>query len=339
MPRKPSKILEVRVSSPRLAWIGFLGILFRTVKLGSLAAVLAALGWAGHQGYKRAVLENPDFQLRVIDLNPNPVLDESALVSLTGLDLTCNITQVDTTTMRETLIAHPAITAARIERHLPDTLVIRITTREPRAWIALRDDSAAFERKPGALLIDGDRVPYPCPDLQFEHAARLPVIVLKGDPEQSTLTTGGPLVHDSLGPCLRLLDTMTRDTPDLLAAIDTLDQPAPWSIRATTHGGTEAIFGLNDHPRQLRKLRAALAHTDPAGRPLATINLIPRENVPITFQSNVPPPRTAPAAQDDADGDVPDFDEAAIPVAIPVDEATLQESRRAGDIDAILNRN
>jgi hypothetical protein len=329
MPRRPTNILHVRVRSPRLAWLGLLGILGRFVKLGFLAAVLTAIGWAGYKGYQRVVLENPDFQLRVIDLNPNPVLDEPAFVSLTGLDLQTNLTQIDTTAMRETLLAHPAITAARIERHLPDTLVVRISTREPRAWIAMPDAGHPIRREAGAMLIDGGRIPYPCPELQFEAASSLPVIVLKPEPEQP-LTPGTPMRNATLAPCLRLLDNINRHTPGLLATIDTLDQPTPWSIRAVTRSGTEATFGLHGHDRQLRRLDSALAHTSATGRPLATINLIPRENIPVTFRPDAPPPREAPA---------PTAVEPPIPVAIPVDEADLDESRRAGDLDAILHRN
>lgn len=326
MPRRPSSVLQVRVRSPRLVWLGFLGIFWRVIKIGCLIAVAAAFGWAGHQGYQRVVLDNPDFQLRAIDLNPNPVLDEPALVALTGLDLTSNLTRVNSTAMRETLLAHPAITAARIERHLPDTLVVRVTTRQPRAWIAIPDAGIPIQRSAGALLIDGDGVPYPCPILQLDDARALPVITLKSDSAQP-LTPGTPMDHASLATCLRLLDSIAQHTPDLLPAIDTLDQPNAWSLRAITHQGTAATFGLRDHPRQLRRLAAALEHASRGDRPLATINLIPRENVPITFQAETPP-RAVPVTEPEA-----------IPVAIPVVEEDLRESRRAGDLDAILNRN
>ena len=326
MPRRPSSILEVRVKSPRLAWLGLLGLLTRLVKIGFLAAVLAAIGWVSHQGYKRVVLDNPDFQLRVIDLNPNPVLDEHAFVELTGLDLNSNITRVDTTGIRRILLDQPAILDARIERHLPDTLVIRLTTREPRAWIAVPGSDIPGGREPGAILIDADSVPYPCPELQFEAAAALPIITLKEHPEHP-VAIGRPLRHEQLRQCLRLLDSAKSYTPDLIGRIDTLDQPNTWSIRAVTLDGVEATFGLRDHSRQLVRLRAALDYAESTGDALATINLIPRENIPITLAS-------APAKPSD--------DPPAPPRAIPVEEPPTaenqQRARQAEDLDSLLNR-
>jgi len=318
MPRKPSSILEVRVSSPRLVWLGFCGILVRAIKLGFLTAVVAAIGWASHQGYKRVVLDNPDFQLRVIDLNDNPVIDERGLVALTGLDLTSNITRVDSAGMTQTLLDQPAITTARIERHLPDTLVVRVTTREPLAWVAMDTSDFPAERTIGGLLIDANFVPYPCPELQFEKNLLLPIIVLKKDPE-NPITPGTALRHETLRQCARLLDNAFHLTPELVASLDTLDQPNAWSIRAITRDGTEAIFGLRDHPRQLARLHAALAHAESSSRELATINLIPRENVPITLKSDPAPPR-------------------AIPVEEPITAADAGRERRKSDLDSLLNR-
>ncbi len=320
MPRKPSNILEVRVSSPRLVWLGFCGIFARLIKLGLLLAVLAAIGWVCQWGYTRVVLDNPDFQLRVIDLNDNPVLDERALVELTGLDLTCNITRVDVATMEQTLLDQPAITSARIERHMPDTLVIRITTREPRAWIAIAGEKT--DRIVGGMLIDNDGVPYPCPELQLEQAGSLPIIRIH--PEDGITTTIAPRVplrDDSLHKCIRLLDHVVEHAPSILADIDTLDQPTPWSLRAILHTGTEATFGLRNHDRQLAQLRSALSHAEANGREIATINLIPRENIPITLKSDVAPFPVAP------------------PRAIPVEEPpTTAEIRREADLNSLLNR-
>jgi hypothetical protein len=319
MPRKPSSILEVRVSSPRLVWLGFCSILARFIKLGFFTAVVAAIGWAGYQGYKRVVLDNPDFQLRVIDLNDNSVIDERGLVELTGLDLTSNITRVDSAGMTQMLLDQPAITDARIERHLPDTLVVRVTTRKPRAWIAIHAGNPPIERTVGALLIDTDFVPYPCPELQLESALALPVIILKEDPEHP-IKPGKPLRHETLRQCARLLDNAIAHTPELVASIDTLDQPSAWSIRAVTRDGTEAVFGLRDHPRQLIRLRAALAHAKNTRRELATINLIPRENIPITLRSDTPPPPRA------------------VPVEEPITAADASRDRRDTDLDSLLNR-
>lgn len=319
MARKPSSILEVRVSSPRLFWLGFRSILTCTFKITLLTAIIAAIGWSAYEGYKRVILDNPDFQLRVIDLNNNPVIDELSLVELTGLDLTSNLTRIDSAAIKQVLLEQPGITTAHIERHLPDTLVIRITTREPRAWIAEQQPGEKPERAIGRLLVDSDFVPYPCPELQFQDALLLPIIVLNEEPEHP-ITPGKPLRHLALRQCARLLDQAIEHAPEVIPFIHTLEQPNPWSIRAVTHEGTEAIFGLRDHPRQLTRFGAALAHAKNTAREFATINLIPRENIPITLKSTEPPPPRA------------------IPVEEPVTFIESRHNRTSSDLDSLLNR-
>ena len=80
-------VLEVRVMSPRIAWFGFLRFFGVLAKLACLAAVLTGIGWGVWRGIEYAFYENPDFSLRAIDLNPNPVIDEPGLVEFLGIDL------------------------------------------------------------------------------------------------------------------------------------------------------------------------------------------------------------------------------------------------------------
>lgn len=320
MPRKPSSILEVRVRSPRLMWLGFRGLVVRLIGLGFILAVLAAFGWAGHKAYTHVVVDNPDFQLRVLDLNPNPVLDERSLVELTGLDLTANITRVDVDAIEHTLLEQPAIISARVTRQWPDTLVIRIATREPRAWIAMPSAGLMPDRSIGGMLIDAGGVPYPCPERQFETARELPVVLLGAGEAGGTIQPGVSLPTGELSKCLRLIEAAAAHAPSMLAAIDTLEQPAPWSLRAILHTGTVATFGLRQHDRQLARLRSALAHAKAHGREIATINLIPKENIPITLKSDPVPAEPAP------------------PRAIPVEEpAATAEVRPGADLDSLLN--
>ena len=72
-------VLEVRVMSPRIAWFGLLRFFAVLAKLACLAAVLTGIGWGVWRGIHHAFYQNPDFRLRVIDLNPNPVIDEPGL--------------------------------------------------------------------------------------------------------------------------------------------------------------------------------------------------------------------------------------------------------------------
>jgi hypothetical protein len=168
------------------------------------------------------------------------------------------------------------------------------------------------------MLVGQDGVAYPCPELQLESAMKLPTIQLPVS-EKSPVTAGRHLDHPELAHCFRLLDSARDADPEAVHWIESVQQVNEWSLQLVTRQGTAAIFGLGDHERQIRSLRAAMDHSSQKGYSISTINLIPKRNIPITLR-----------------------DEAAAPRAIPVPEpgpAEIRENRRARDLSTLLNRN
>lgn len=316
--RTRAQVLEVRVMSPRIAWFGFLGFLARLTKLACILAVVTGLGWGVWQGIQRAFYENPDFRIQVIDLNENSVIDELGLAEATEIDLSASLFNIDVDQVMEKLLALPEISAAHAERHLPGTLVVRVTAREPRAWISCPEAGLPEPRRLGSMLADADGIAYPCPPLQLESAMSLPAIQLPHS-DDKPIRAGQPISHPELQHCFRLLDSATAEDPESIQWIDSIKQVNEWSLLILTRDGTSATFGLGDHPRQIQNLRVAMDHSSQKGYAIDTINLIPKHNIPITVRG-----------------------EAAIPRAIPVPEPTpgdIREDRRARDLGNLLNLN
>jgi len=290
----------------------FFGVL---AKLACLAAVLAGIGWGVWRGIEYAFYQNPDFSLKVIDLNPNPAIDEPGLVEILDIDLTAfpSLFEIDAGKASEKLRALPAVTDARVERHLPGTLMVRVSTRMPKAWLRC-EGAATLPRQAGGLLVDHTGVVYPCPELQLGDAALLPVIELAGSPPLIGRKSEDP----SLDHCLRLLDAARAADPEAARWIETIRQANDWSLQLITRQGTIATFGLGDHTRQMQSLRDALDHASSKGYFIETINLIPKYNIPITVRGESAPPR-------------------AIVVSPPPDDDV--PSRRERDLGTILNRN
>lgn len=313
-----SKVLEARVMSPRIAWFGFLKFTGSLAKFALLLALVAALGWGVWLGVQRAFYKNPDFRLQVIDLNTNPAIDEAGLVEIGAIDVDASLFQIDVKAVQAKLLARPEIADAKVERHLPSTLVARVTPRVPRAWLTCPEVGFSNIREVGALLVDENGIAYPCPPLQLETAESLPVIELASLAE-FPLTPGKTITHPELAHCFRLLDSACEADPESPQWIDSVKQVSEWALLLTTRDGTTATFGLGDHDRQINSLRAAMDHSSQKGYAISTINLIPKYNIPITLQSEVVAPR-------------------AIPVAEPT-EAEIRENRKARDLNNLLNRN
>lgn len=317
--RRPrSKVLEVRVMSPRIAWFGFLRFAGRIMKISCVLAAAAGIGWGVWQGIRHAFYQNPDFRLQVIDLNPNPVLDEAGLVAAANIDLSASLFDINADDLATRLNKLPGISSARVERHLPGTLVVRVIPRTPRAWISCPDAGLTETRIAGAMLVDYQSIAYPCPDRQVEEAVKLPLVHLPAS-DKFPIVAGKPVGHLELKHCFQLLDSACDLDPNAIHWIESVRQTKDWSLLLVTRDGTEATFATGDHERQIHRLRAAMEHADKKGYEIGTINLIPRHNVPVTLREGKPAPR-----------------------AIPVPEPTagdLREDRRNRDLENLINRN
>jgi cell division septal protein FtsQ len=204
--RSRSKVLEVRVMSPRIAWLNFLRLAGGVLKLACILAVITGAGWGVWQGIQHAFYKNPDFQLQVIDLNSNPVIDEAGLVDATGIDLTSSLFDINVEQLAAKLSHLPQISSARVERHLPGTLVVRVIPRVPMAWISCPESGFSETRREGEMLVDHEGIAYPCPPRQLESAVKLPVIHLPKS-DKCLITAGKPVTHPELKHCFQLLDT------------------------------------------------------------------------------------------------------------------------------------
>lgn len=312
-------VLEVRVMSPRIAWLGFLGYLGVLAKVACVLAVLVGIGWGVWRGVQHAFYQNPDFRLQVIDLNANPAIDELGVAGAIGIDLAdCpSLFEIDVDLAGDQLMALSGVLEARVERHLPGSLVVRIVPRTPKAWISCPGQGITEVRRVGAMLVDKDGVAYRCPELQVRSATPLPVIELNGAADEK-ITTGQKIRHSALGHCFLLLDSARAADPHAMQWIESVRQINEWSLELVTRSGTRATFGLGDHPRQIESLRAALDHASGNGYVIDTINLIPKYNIPITIHDEAPP--------------------RAILVKPPAAEDT-EATRRGRDLSDLLNRN
>ena len=315
-------VLHVRVMSPRIVWFGILGWLAKTAKLACVLALLAAAGWGVWRGVRHAFHQNPDFRLRLIDLNENPVIDERGVAEAAGIDLDAwpSLFDIDVSETAAKLKRLPAITDASVERHLPGALVVRIVPRLPKAWIRCPSAGWSTVRSVGAMLADQQGVAYPCPEKQLQSALALPVIELPAAAGAET-AAGRKLPQPELERCFRLLDAARRADAQAAQWIESIRQANAWSLEMRTRQGTAATFSLGDHDRQMQNLRSALDHAAGKGYDIATINLIPKYNIPITLRDSAVPPK-------------------AIPVVLPAaPSGASRRDRQARDLSTILNRN
>lgn len=313
-----SKVLEVRVMSPRIAWLGFLSFAGKMTRFTCILGILGGIGWGVWLGIQQAFYQNPDFRLQVLKLNPNTVIDEGGLAKLIGINPTPSLFDIDVSNLTAQLEAMPAIAAAHVERHLPGTLFVQVTPRIPRAWIVSEAARLTDTHQLGGMLVDRGGVAYRCPELQVESTRTLPILHLPSS-SQHPIQAGEKVTHPELAHGFHLLKSACDSDQEAIHWIKSIEQVNAWSMRLVTLDGTIATFGLGDHERQIQSLRAAMDHASQKGYAIDTINLIPKRNIPITVRAEKIVPRAKPVPEPSA--------------------AEMGQDRRARDLKNLLNRN
>lgn len=320
--------LELRVRSPRLVWLGVLRQLVRVVKVLVVLALLGAACWGGAYGLRRFFIENDDFRLQVIELTPNEVIDPAGVAELGQIDLTGSLFKVDIAALQERLAARPDVESARVERKLPDTLVVDLRVRKPVAWLEWRDHGLAG-REAAGMLLDADGYLFPCSAMQWEHAGVLPVIEMTG-PASEAPSPGQRVLDPAVRRALKLVSIAAAKLAEAEAGwqVERVRPVNGWSFELVTSDGEQATFGLSELPRQMDDLLTIKRHIASQGGRIGSINLIPERNIPVVLAAE-------PATQHNQ-----------APRAIVVPEpnnppapAAPRSNKLDRDVRAILNRN
>ena len=246
---------------------------------------LVAFTWFGIRALVNIlILENDQYRVRVVEVNTDGVMSREDALEKTGLREGLNIFSLNLDSAQRALAAIPEVKEARVERILPDTVTIAIEARRPVAWVAPRDTGVDPSAMETASLVDREGVMMK-PTGPDSSVTRLPVVY--GVPtEQWRLgdRIDLPELHAALELFTRAGERTNPDVP-LRAA----DITKGWCVVAWGDPQTRYTFGLEEIPAQLDRLQMVLLHVGQTSRKIATANLMPERNTPVTFQDDPPP--------------------------------------------------
>lgn len=280
-------MLELRVNSPRILLCDAVKLSGRLIKLLIVAAIVIAIGVAGRIGYQNLFIENQDFALKEMSLETGSgseprFLTRARIVEMTSIEESGSIFAFDVDEVEGQLLALPEIASARVDRRLPGTLKIKITERIPVAWLACPSRGIEERNISNGLLVDKFGIAFPCATARLaNYAANLPV-VFAGDLPDGAIVEGQKINHEGLKSALEFAikaDTILdgSDLPDWVMVKDEI------TLEMRTVGGTHCIVSYFEPDSQLVRLKNLSMYARDSGRQLATINLIPKRYVPVTY--------------------------------------------------------
>lgn len=276
------------------------------VSLGSCFAVLLSgyLGWCAiHWGLDEYIYTNRSFAIQELDIQTDGVISVEQLRRWSGIKPMENLLALDLDRVKRNLQLVSCIELATVEKVPPHTLRIRVFEREPIAQINLARPRAGggvdlvthYVDAKGYVLLPLEPSQRVAPSAQqYDHLPTLSIVnSLDAQP-------GKRLDSPQVQAALQLIQTFERSPMAGLADLQRIDLTSPEVLLVTTGQGSEIIFGLRDHDRQLARWREIFEVGHRAGKHLATLDLAVSNHIPARWvesssvpQAPVKPVRTA----------------------------------------------
>lgn len=251
----------------------------RMLRVAGVAVSMASLTAFGHWVYKRAFFDNPDFQLKKVELAIPDGFLGTKILEVAEVEQGMKMMAIDLEAMRERLAAIPLVSRVEVSREFPDKLIIVIEEARPVAWLScLSQGIKPFNGEEG-WLIDEQGALVKCGTMSPRFAS-LPVIKVK----DVYVSQSGEMLDSAVVKAA--LDLMVMSQTLLKGeGLEVVEVEAQndYSMRARYSNRMEVVFGLSNLESSLKDLSTILARTRADGKLLATVNLRVRRNIPVTF--------------------------------------------------------
>jgi cell division protein FtsQ len=270
----------------------------KTVFFISVSLFVGGLVVAGILGARRAAntlfFENPDYSLRSVELNTDGTLQRDVVLTDLGLRFGTNIFSVNLARLEQALRQLPQVEDCTVRRILPGKLLLSVHERQPVAWIAPEPEPGASFNYDAAFLLDRSGVVLR-PRRGDTQYTGLPLIL---GVNTRNYSPGQRIDTDEIKSALELMSLNSESLQERFQ-IESIDVSREYYLTVTDKQRANVVFGLDQLPAQLRRLRLLLNYCDDNKRQLQTVNLMPQRNVPVTFVAAVDPlptPTTEPEA-------------------------------------------
>ncbi|MCB1063341.1 MAG: FtsQ-type POTRA domain-containing protein [Verrucomicrobiae bacterium] len=241
----------------------------------TLLTVSAMVRWA----YRQAFYENSEFRLNRFVVSTDGVLTEADIADAGRVEMGMNLMTIDLKAVRERLAVLPMVVNVEVNRELPDLLEVKVEERVPLAWLSCPPQGVRPRNTTKGFLIDEHGEVFRCQKL-LKRFLDLPVIETYHLPMPSE---GAQMDTVVIREAIRLIQESNRMFgPDGLEVRE-VRVKNPYSLTCLYNTQMEAVFGLKEIDRGLQDLRWIVTHAHSAGQQLATVNVMPTKNIPVTF--------------------------------------------------------
>jgi len=277
--RRQQHLLDVKVRSRRVTQHRIRRALVVFSRVVLVAGLCSAVYVGAREAAKRLFFENPDYQLKTIELQTDGTLQREQVLKVSDLREGENIFSVNLARVHDRIQQLPQVDEVQVVRKLPTEIDIRLVERKPVAWITSNKEISDPFVSDAAFLVDARGVLMREKKLLPEYLG-LPLIL--GCSSES-LEAGKVVESPAAKTALELLRLGTRSFMQMHFQIREIDVSKSYCLLVTDKNRTRVTFGLNDLETQLQRLEQFLVYCDDSKQELETVNLLVQRNIPVTF--------------------------------------------------------
>jgi cell division septal protein FtsQ len=246
-------------------------------------AMIVAVGAGLHFGIAlvldRVLYTNPHYVLTKIEIEPRDRFSERQIRQAAGLEPGQNLWTLNLRQITRDLEKLPYVSVAKVERHFPDAVTIHITERVPVVkMVGLNIDLGTRE----TFYLDRNGVVL---KPRTDEAPPLLPEIIGLTPAEAEFEPGMTLDQPSLKSAMEILDEIDHSQLHTAITIRTIDLGNPLSITMITRQDMTIVFRSNPDyiDQQLQRLMQILSRPEFQQRTIASVDLTPDSNVPVTF--------------------------------------------------------
>lgn len=230
---------------------------------------------------RESFLNNPQFSLRQIAVRTEGPLTAQKIVRASALTSGTNLLTINMRELRGRLMLLPQVKDVKITRNYEGLLTLEVKQRQPVAWLECSKLKIYARRPDGGHFVDEEGVSFPC-DVMTPAYEALPVIRYEA---LSQNTPGAPIPDFQVKSALSLLQQLQKRFEQVPDEVRLLDIQTPYSIVAAFADQSLVTFGVDDLEPQLARLDRVRHDARQRRWQIATLNLLVRHNVPVTFRT------------------------------------------------------
>lgn len=238
---------------------------------------LVALGTAA---WRQTLYRNPRFGLKEVTVFTEGALRPEKLVREMGLVEGMDTLWIDLRKIIEKVESLPQVKSASARRDYQGNMEVTVIQRRPVAWLECQRLGLHSMKSGFGCLLDEDGVAMPC-DVILKDYTLLPVIRY----EELSQAKAGSRVRDlQVKAALRLRAEVEKRVESGMPALVSIEIPTKYALVAHFDDGMQVTFGPDAITKQLVRFDRVMIEAREKSWKIATLNLLPRDNVPVTFR-------------------------------------------------------